>query len=58
MKKLALFLAVSLAFIGCSEDKKAQQESAPQAQQIPPLPVSVHLVKFGKEDFFKTYLPL
>lgn len=55
MKKLALFLAVSLAFIGCSEDKKAQQESAPQAQQIPPLPVSVHLVKFGKEDFFKTY---
>lgn len=55
MKKLALFLAVALSFIGCSEDKKAQQESAPQSQQMPPLPVIVHLVKFGKEDFSKTY---
>lgn len=52
MKTLALLLVASLSFVGCSEDKTTQQS---QPQQMPPLPVNAHLVKFAKEEFSKTY---
>ncbi|MDD2652775.1 MAG: efflux RND transporter periplasmic adaptor subunit [Sulfurimonas sp.] len=54
MKNLTLLAVVSLLFMGCNEQKKEPQ-AAQQAAQMPPLPVKVHEVKFGRADFSKSY---
>lgn len=52
MKNLTLLVALSLLFIGCSDEKKS---TAAQTQQMPPLPVKAQVVKFERADFSKSY---
>lgn len=55
MKNLALSLvAVSLLFIGCSDEKKSEA-TKPQPPQMPPVSVKAYSVKFEKADFSKSY---
>lgn len=55
MKKIALsIITVSLLFIGCSDEKKSQNNPS-VAQQMPAVKVKTHVVKFDKATFAKSY---
>lgn len=55
MKNLTLSLmAVSLLFIGCSDEKKSASAQAPMTQ-MPPVSVKEYVIKFDKANFTKSY---
>lgn len=58
MKNIVIsMVAVSVLFLGCSDEKGSPVGQA-QAGQMPPLPVKDYVVKFDRADFTKSYSAL
>ncbi|MDQ1326270.1 MAG: Efflux transporter periplasmic adaptor subunit [Campylobacterota bacterium] len=51
----AILSALILGLGGCSDSKTGSTNQPPQAQNMPPLPVAVHVVKFKDAAIEKTY---
>lgn len=52
---LSIITATLVLFTGCNDTKKESSAGAPQAAQMPPMPVKVHEIKYEKADFTKSY---